>query len=414
MKKIDVKNILKETAAMSRRSLGVMAEKSGFNKWPLEKKRKAALVGLLILFIFPFWFKGCDILGKKAGVQARPVETVVAMKKNVPIYLDSFGQMSSVADVDICSQVTGKILEVSFVQGDAVKKGDLLFQIDPAPYKAQFDKAKALLEQDTALLRLKSDTLERNRQLYDKELISKQEFEGYQTDFEAAQATVELDKAEVQAAQINLEYCKITSPLDGIASKRFVDPGNIVSANAGPVLVNIRAVDELYVDFTLAERYLASVREAMVKGVLEVRVFVPGNEDSFVTGKLDLVDNTVNEKTGTFLLRASMDNGDRLLWPGQFVTVRLILGEEKDAVLVSYDATKIGQKGYFAFVVDKNNKADLRQIAVGSRQGEDIVIEKGIASGEIVVTSGQMALRPGTPVIDVSKKVPGSSAKGKK
>jgi membrane fusion protein, multidrug efflux system len=388
-------------------------QRSGYDKWPHEKKKKAMFSVLLVLFILPFIVRGCSQNGKNNNFHPRPVETTVAVKKDVPVYMDSFGQMLSVGDVDIKSQVTGKILEVKFAQGDEVKKGDVLFLIDPAPYKAELDKAEALLVENTAMMRLKSDTLERNIQLFEKGLISMQEIEQYQTDLDAATATVELNKASVRAARIDLDYCEITSPVNGLAGKRQVDPGNIVSANSGPTLVNVKELDALYVDFTLAEKYLSRVRSAMAGEKLKVEVSIPEEEGDIKPGVLDLVDNFVDPRTGTFALRASVDNSDRKLWPGQFVNVRLIVGTEKGAVLVPYAATKIGKQGYYVFVVTGGNKADLRQVVVGSRQDSDIVIEKGIQEGDIVVTSGQLALRPGTEVVDMSKQKT-NGKKGKK
>ncbi|MFC1570908.1 efflux RND transporter periplasmic adaptor subunit, partial [Candidatus Omnitrophota bacterium] len=215
---------------------------------------------------------------------------------------------------------------------------------------------------------------------------------------------VELDKADIESAKINLNYCKITSPIDGLTGKRQVDIGNIISANTGPVLVNVKKINELYLDFTLPERDLTEVRKAMKNGTLDVKIKVPGDETDTFDGKLQFVDNTVDNDTGTFALRATVNNDSRSLWPGQFVTVRLILGTEKDAVLVPYSAAQIGKQGYYLFVM-KGRKADLRELTVGSKQEDDIVIEKGVKIGERVVTVGQLGLSPGMPLIDITKEM---------
>jgi membrane fusion protein, multidrug efflux system len=407
-----IKNKIADMEFNLKTALSKAGEKAGYNKWPQERKRLAGIIVLVVLFVLPFTVRGCS-RQEKTGIHPRPVETALAVKKDVPIFLDSFGQMVSSGEVDIRAQVTGKILKAHFVQGEEIGKGDLLFSIDPAPYQAELDKAKALLDQNTASLRLKADTLSRNKLLFEKGLISRQEIEEYQTDYDSAAATVEFDKASVEAALIDLEYCEIRSPIDGLTGKRLVDQGNIVSANSEPALVNIKEIDSLYVDFTLAEKYLSQVRSRMSGEVLEVRIFVPDRDAEAVSGKLDLVDNAVDVRTGSFALRASVNNADKLLWPGQYVKVRLILGTEKGAVIVPYAATKIGKRGYYVFTVGEDNLADLKQVIVGARQGEDIIIENGVNEGEIVVTLGQLGLRPGIPVIDTSKISGAGKAKGK-
>ncbi len=411
IKKDEIEIRIRELSAKIKGIAATASEKLGYDKWPYEKKRKVMFVLLIFLFLLPFVLRGCFGPSKNNAPQARPVQTALAVKKDVPIYLDSFGKMVSIRDVDITSQVTGKILEVRFTQGEEVKAGDHLFLVDPAPYQAILDEAEARVAQDTALMRLKFDTLERNLRLFEKGLISKQEIEQYETDLDAAKATVDLDRASVDAARINLTHCDIVSPVDGLAGRRQVDSGNIVSANSSTVLVNIKVMDELYVDFTLAEKHLSSVRSAMSKGQLKVEITVLGADDVSVSARLDLVDNFVDDKTGAFTLRALADNKNRLLWPGQFVDIRLILGEEKDAVLVPYASAKIGKQGYYVFVVTDSGKADLKQVTTGSRQGEDIVIEQGISDGETVVISGQLGLSSGVSVIDMSKLAAGGKEK---
>ncbi|MFC1643757.1 efflux RND transporter periplasmic adaptor subunit [Candidatus Omnitrophota bacterium] len=375
-------------------------------KYIQENKRILKIVGtLLLVMLITAQIRGCIERNRKPPVYPRPVQTAKAFKKTVPVYVDSFGTLSSPENVDIKAQVTGKILEVNFTQGQEVSAGDLLFTIDPREYKANLDKAQGALAEQVEDLKLKTDTFERNKTLFEKDLISAQDFETYQTDMAAAAAAAELAAAEVELAKINLEYCYIRSPINGLTGKRQVDLGNIITANTGPVLVNVKRIDELYLDFTLPERDLVKVREAMEKNTLNVQVFIPGEEGKTFSGKLEFIDNTVDDDTGTFALRAVVKNDTRELWPGQFVTVRLILGEEKDAVLVAYDAAQIGKQGYYVFVVQKNNKADLRTVTVGSKQGANIVIEKGVKEGETVVTVGQLGLSPGMPVIDITEKV---------
>ncbi|MFC1480135.1 efflux RND transporter periplasmic adaptor subunit [Candidatus Omnitrophota bacterium] len=371
-----------------------------------ENKRILKLVGVLLLAMFiTAQVRGCIERNRKPPVQPRPVQTSKAFNKTVPVYVDSFGTLSSPENVDIKAQVTGQILEVNFTQGQEVSAGDLLFTIDPREYKANLDKAQGALAEQVEDLKLKTDTFERNKQLFERDLISEQDFETYQTDMAAAAAAAELAAAELELAKINLDYCYIVSPINGLTGKRLVDIGNIIPANTGPVLVNVKRIDELYLDFTLPERDLAKVRKAMKENTLDVQIFIPGKEGKTFSGKLEFIDNTVDDDTGTFALRAVVKNDARKLWAGQFVNVKLILGQETDAVLVAYDAAQIGKQGYYVFVVQKNNKADLRTVTVGSKQGSSIVIEKGVEVGETVVTVGQLGLSPGMPIIDITEKV---------
>lgn len=347
-------------------------------------------------------FCGCE---KKGTVElpARPVRTAVAVQKDVPYYIESFGNLRALKSVDVKSQVTGQVVEVHFTEGTKVAKGDLLFTIDPRTYKAELDKAQAQLEVDKFDLKLKKDTLERNRPLVAKKLISDQDFDKIETDVDGAGARVRLDEAQVQMAKINLDYCSITAPVDGQTGKVQVDPGNIVLANDGPALVNIKKIDVLYVDFTVTDRDLGLVRKAMAAGVLKVEVIVSGNSGKVHTGELKLIENAVDNTTGTIFLRAVVENKENELWAGQFVEVRLVLGIQNAAVLVPADAVQYGQAGTFVFAVTPDGKADLRLVKTGVREGSDIVIQSGIVAGEKVVTFGQMGLSPGCAVKDVGE-----------
>lgn len=332
---------------------------------------------------------------------ARGVTTAVATQKNVPIYVDSFGNLYPLNDVNIQSQVTGEIISANFVEGQEVKVGDLLFMIDPSPFRADLVKAEASLAQDIADLNLKKSTLERNEKLLASELISQQEYDKVKADYISAQEKTKLDKADIELAKINLNYCSITSPINGLTGKRQVDPGNIVQGNAGPTLVNIKTIDPLYIDFTVPEVELSRVREANSKGRLEVQITVPGDTRNIYLGQLSLINNTVDNTTGTVLLRAIVDNKERKLWPGEFVKVRLILGVVDKAVVVPSEAVQMGQNGNFVFIIDQDSKADLRLVTTGQEEENLMVIEKGVQAGEKVVTTGQLGLSAGVRVQEV-------------
>jgi multidrug efflux system membrane fusion protein len=367
-----------------------------------DKRMQMAVIACVIFAGF-FIFKGCFAKKPVAQMPPRPVEVGVAFQKDAPLYLESFGNLYSLNNVDIKSQVIGQLKEINFTEGADVKKGDLLFTIDPASFKANLDKAQAALNQDLADLKLKKVTFERNKTLFEKQLISKQDFDKYSADLAGSEAQVRLDTANVELAKINLDYCYIKSPVDGLSGKHMVDIGNILTANDGPTLVNIKTINELYIDFTVTEVDLGKVREAMSKGTLKVEISTNDAPDKFYSGELSLLDNAVDNTTGTFLLRAIVSNTNRELWAGQFVTVRLILGIDKNATQVPYEAVQLGQNGSYVFVVTADNKADLRLVKAGSRQEGNIVIYEGIKPGEKVVTAGQLGLSPGALVMDTAQ-----------
>ncbi|MCX5716683.1 MAG: efflux RND transporter periplasmic adaptor subunit [Candidatus Omnitrophica bacterium] len=370
--------------------------------------KKIKLMLCLFLFAASSMPAYAGLFGKKEKgppqIPARPVETAISSTKDVPVYIDSFGSMECLTNVDIKAQVTGQIESVHFTGGQDVSKGDLLFTIDPRPYKAELEKAQAALAADGADLELKQLTLERNKKLLERQLISQQDYDTYKTDVDSGLAKVNLDKASVDLAKLNLDYCYIVSPLDGRTGKCLVDPGNIIIANTGTALVNIKAIDNLYVDFTIPETRFDDVRNAMATGRLQTMVSPEESSDYGYSGELHFLDNAVDNTTGTILLRAIVQNKNRSLWSGQFVNVRLILGIEKDMVVVPYETVQLGQDGSYLFVVTPDNKAELRIVSTGSRWEDNIVVKKGLKAGEKVVTVGQMGLAPGVPVVDTREK----------
>lgn len=356
----------------------------------------------LYLFAFGFLvlFFGC---GKKKPPERPPknVQAATVICRDVPIYANSFGYLRGLYSVDIQSQVTGNITEVRFTQGQTVKKGDILFVIDKTPYLAQLAQAQAQLQEDLANLKLKKFVVDRDKPLFESRAISEQNYAKLVTEMNYTQAQVETDRAVIAETKVNLNYCDIRSPIDGITGIRKVDPGNIVPANTGPVLVNVRTVTPLYVDFSIPDRFLAAVRASMAANKL--KVVVTANEVAFginsYNGELRFINNSINNNSGTLLLRATVPNKDNRLWAGQFVKVRLIFFVEEGALLAPSQAVKIGKSGPYLFVIDKNNKAQLRLVKTWIPEGDYTVIRKGdLKEGDLVVTVGQMALAPGEKV----------------
>ncbi|MDD5504098.1 MAG: efflux RND transporter periplasmic adaptor subunit [Candidatus Omnitrophica bacterium] len=374
-----------------------------YKKLLKDKKILKRVLALALVLAALVNVKNIIFRPKPACIPPRPIQTSLIIQKDVPVYAESFATLSPLLDVDIKSQVTGRIKEVHFKNGDYVKQGDKLYTIDPSEYEAGLAKARACLEQSEADLKLKTDTLERNKKLVEKELISKQDFETLQAQLLSAQGQVDLDKASLELAAINLGYCHIVSPVSGVTAKNQLDPGNIVVADNGPVLVNIKDIDALFADFTLPERELFRVRESMARGALKVEI-VPEGGKSVFEGELVFINNAVDNTTGTIYARALIDNKTHQLWAGQFTTIRLILSVSKNAVLAPYSAIKIGQKGHYLFIFDESNKAELRLVKTGLRQDDYIVIEEGARPGEKAIISGILGLYPGAPVVEADGK----------
>ncbi len=324
------------------------------------------------------------------------VRTVQATAQDVPIYLDAIGKATAFEMVSIAPQVSGQVTQIHFKDGANLKKGDLLFTIDTRPFEAQRKHAEASLAESQAMLALGKSEFSRVQALLGTQSVSQQDFDQKKNALEVAEAQIKANGADVETAKLNLEYCNIRSPIDGRAGHRLVDPGNVVKANEGSMLV-VQRFDPVYADFVVTERDLARVRKQMAEGTLKVQMRVPDQADPR-EGQLTFLDNAVQDGTGTVKLRATVPNSDHQFWPGQFVQVRLVLAVKKDAVLVPAIATQIGQQGQFVFVVKDDSTAEMRPIKPGQRQGDLMVIEDGLKVGERVIVEGQLSVMPGAKV----------------
>ncbi len=330
---------------------------------------------------------------------ARPVLTTRVVTHDEPLYLDEIGSCAATESVSIQAQVTGKIIKRDFADGADVKKGQLLFTIDPRPYQAALDQAKGSLDTDKAKLKLDQINLERAQDLQKKKVISPQDFDTAQTNVASDEATAEASEAAVSAAQVNLDYCTIGSPIDGRAGERQIDVGNIVTANSGSaVLVTVQKLDPIYTNFTVAQSDLPEVRKYLLKGNIKVETELPDDKSPPRLGDLYFLDTTVQAGAGTIKAVGITPNPDHLLLPGAFVHVRLILDTLKDAALVPNQSVQISQAGPYVFVVRADGTLEQRPVTPGQRQGGMVVITQGLKAGETVVTSGQIALAQGMKV----------------
>jgi len=367
-------------------------------------RRNYSTFGVLLLLPAVIASVSCNRSSARADNPAAfppPLVTVVkAAAQDVPHYLDEIGRNVAFESVSVTPQVAGRITERHFQDGENLRQGQLLFVIDPRPFKAQLDSARASLAQAQAALELAKIQFARDQELVGTRAISKQDYDTKKNTVDVGEAQVEAAKAAIETAQINLDYCYIHSPINGRAGARLVDVGNVVQANANATsLLSIQRLDPIYATFTVTEQDLSEVQKEMSRGTLKAIVRLPADAESNARpGKVEFLDNTVQNATGTVNLRATIPNSDRHFWPGQFVNVRLVLDMQKGAVLVPSQATQISQKGPFVYVVKSDDTAELRPVTLGQRQGNDVVITNGLAAGERVVLAGQLLVQPGGKV----------------
>ena len=330
-----------------------------------------------VLFTAPLLLLATSCSRKAAPPTPLPAPVLIgkAEQETVPVQIKMIGNVEAYSTVTIKSQVNGQVTEVHFREGQDVKKGDPLFTIDPRQYVATMKAADALA------IKAK-DNLERSRKLLEDHTISQQEYDDAQASFQAADAA--LDRA-----RLDVEFCSISSPIDGRTGDLMVDVGNLVKANDNPALITINQINPIYVNFSLAEQYLPQVRKFMAVDPLKVSVKVPSEAES-EEGVVTFVDNGVDTTTGTIHMKATFENKQRRLWPGQFVDVTLTVTEEPNATVVPTVAIQTGQSGQYVFVVKADHTAEMRPVVVGRSVGDETVIEKGVQPGETVVTDGQL------------------------
>lgn len=343
----------------------------------------------------------CSRSNVQAAAPAMPpplVTVVRASAQNVPRYLDEIGRNAAFESVTVTPQVGGRIVERRFQDGENLRKGQLLFVIDPRPYKAQVDSARAAMAKAKAALDLARIQFARDQEVIGTRAISQQDYDTKKNAVDVDQAQVEAAEAALETANLNLEYCYIHSPIDGRAGARMVDVGNVVQANASSLLL-VQRLDPVYANFTVTERDLPEVQKLMSRGALRAAVRLPSEAETAARiGRVEFLDNTVQNGSGTVNLRATLSNSDRHFWPGQFVDVKLILSTEKGAVLIPSQATQISQQGPFVYVVKADDTAEFRPVKLGQRQGDQVVVTQGVAPNERVVLAGQMLVRPGGKV----------------
>jgi multidrug efflux system membrane fusion protein len=328
-----------------------------------------------------------------------PVKVAVAEQKAVPVQLQAVGTVEAFATVSIKSRIDGQLVGVHFREGQDVKKGDLLFTIDPRPYESAIKEARARLDRDAALAGKAELDAKRYAELVAKNFVSSDKFEQFRANAEALRATVAADRAALERAQLNLDYCFIRAPMTGRTGRLLVDQGAQIKANDDKGgMVEIMQIMPINVGFAVPQQHLAAIKTHMAAGPLKVAADIPESELKPEAGTLSFLDNKVNTQTGTVLLKGTFANQDRLLWPGQFVMATLTLTTRGDAVVIPSVAIQVGQDGQFVYVVKPDMTVESRTVAPGMSVGDGVVVDKGLAAGERVVTEGQLRLVPGAKV----------------
>ena len=339
---------------------------------------------------------------QKSAAAARrppvPVTIAPVVKADFPVYLTGLGTVQGFNTVLVRTRVDGQIDKVAFKEGQLVNQGDLLIQIDPRPYQAALDQAKAKKAQDTATLSGLEKDLARFKELGSKGYETQQNLDQQQAKVDTSKASVAADDAAIETAQTQMDYTDIRAPSDGRMGVRLVDPGNIVHASdAGSIAVLVR-IQPTFVMFTLPAQTLDDVRSARAKGAVQVVAYDRDNRRALSTGTLETIDNMIDQTTASYRLKATFANEDEKLWPGQFVNARLLVETRDDALVVPNVAIQRGPQGLFAWVVTAKNTAAAKPIEVGPSVGDVTIVTSGISEGERIVIGGQSKLRINAPV----------------
>ncbi len=343
---------------------------------------------------------GCSQSGdnkKAAGPPTAPVKVTTVAQRDVPVQVTSIGNVEAYSAVQLKSQVAGPVLAVHFNEGQDVEKGQLLVTIDPQPFEADVHRAEATLAKDQAQLANAKSQAARWQQLLKEGVVAREQADQISTNAQALEATVKADQALLESSRLQLQYTKIYAPISGRTGNLMIKAGNLVKANDTPALVTINQVTPIYVNFAVPEQYLGAIKQYMKEGKLTVKASVP-NQAGTTEGILTFVDNAVDQATGSIKLKATFNNQDRTLWPGQFVNAVVTLTTQRNATVIPVQAILNGQQGPYVFIVKDGGTTENRPIVLERTLGETAVIKDGVQVGETVVTDGQSRIVAGGKV----------------
>jgi len=328
-----------------------------------------------------------------------PVAVAKVERRTLPQDIGAVGSVTPIQTVSVRAQVTGTLVQVAFREGDEVRPGQLLFQLDARPFRAALDQAVANLAKDRATLVNANQEVARYQVLVQNDLATQEQFDQFKANADGAAAAVAADSAAVEQARLNLEYCTIRSPIAGRTGSLLIREGNLVTANGATPLVIINQLRPIAVSFSVPQQFLDEIQAYNARSRLAVEIRPSDDSTSRRTGTLAFINNQVDTATGTIQLKATFANADRALWPGEFVEVRLVLTVERDVLTVPSPAVMTGENGTYVYVVSGDQTARAQSVTVGRQVGEYVVIAKGLAEGQEVVTDGQLLLVPGAKVV---------------
>ncbi|MBI2509588.1 MAG: efflux RND transporter periplasmic adaptor subunit [Betaproteobacteria bacterium] len=352
--------------------------------------------------------------GQGKGGGTLIVKTASAVVKPMPVLIEAVGTVEPEHSVQIRAQVSGVLQSVLFKEGDLVKPGQLLFQIDPRTFAASYRQAQAQLARDMAQLENAKVQQERLEPLLKREFITRQEFDVAVTSTKALEAVAAADRALLEQARIQLEFARIHSPIAGRTGTLAIKPGNLVpTAGGGVPLVTINSTDPIIVSFSIPERQLEEIRRNQNEKDMRIEILLDRGGPAAAEGKLVFIDNTVTPQTGTVLLKTRVSNKEEILWPGQFANVRVVLRIEPEAVVVPEAAVQPGQEGSYVYLIDQDSKVLVQPVKVSRQIGNEVVIASGIKAGDRVITEIPQALEQGATVRLAGAEGAGSGEKGK-
>ena len=370
---------------------------------------------LLIAVLLPWTLSSCGGSDPRSGsaranvVLPVPVSVATAERRDMPYYLTGLGSASAFYTDSVKTRVDGELVEVNFKEGQYVNKGDLLVVIDPRPYQVQLEQAQATLFKDQASLRDAKLNYDRYKGLLENSgAMSQQQVDTQKATVDQLDGMVRMDQAAVDNAKLNLVYCHITSPISGRVGLRLVDPGNIVHATDTNPLLVITQLQPIAVLFTLPEDQLPTVAQHMAKGTLQVEAYSRDDQTKLATGKLLTIDNQIDQSTGTDRLKAVFDNKDNLLWPNQFVNIRLLLEVRKNSTVIPAAAIERGPQGTYVFTVKPDHTVDIRPVTIAFTQDNLSNVASGLAPNDVVVTDGQDKLQEGSQIEVRTPAAPGN------
>jgi multidrug efflux system membrane fusion protein len=358
--------------------------------------------GIAVLALLLFAWRG--LLHRPAAADSQKasqpiaVDTAAVTHADIPIYLQGLGTVQAFYTVTVTARVDGELIKVAFTEGQTVRKGDLLAQIDPRPIQAALDQAVATKTKDAAQLANAKRDLERYTLLQPEDLASKQTVDTQRATVDQLAAQIKIDEAVIDNARTQLDYTRITSPIDGRTGIRLIDPGNIVHAADITGIVVVTQVQPISVIFTLPEEALGAVGRALAAGTVKVTTVTRDGGEVLDEGTLTLVDNQIDQSTGTLKLKATFDNARNTLWPGQYVNARVLVRTERNALTIPDAAVQLGPDGPFTYVVKSDSTVEVRPLKIGDASDGMTIVTRGLALGEHVVTSNQYRLQPGALV----------------